>query len=121
MKRIFDATVKACLMVALFCLSAAVGSAQQAQSSGDVAFEKIEAMIPMRDGVRLNTVILAPKNSSEPLPILMLRTPYGVGGWSSERVNRAYQELVADGYIFVFQDIRGKNGSEGEFRMNRPP
>jgi putative CocE/NonD family hydrolase len=78
-------------------------------------------MIPVRDGVKLHTIILAPKEAREPLPILMVRTPYGVDGWSSDRVNRAYQELVADGYIFAFQDIRGKNGSEGEFRMNRPP
>jgi putative CocE/NonD family hydrolase len=120
MKRNYDATVKAGLTVTLLCLLTALAYAQAAQPAG-VAFEKIEAMIPMRDGVKLNTVILAPTSASAPLPILMVRTPYGVDGWSSDRINRAYQELVADGYIFVFQDIRGKYKSEGEFRMNRPP
>src|SRR5215216_2538825 len=120
MKRDSDTTVKACLTVALLCLLTALAYAQAAQPAS-VAFEKIEAMIPMRDGVKLNTVILAPKSASEPLPVLMIRTPYGVDGWSSDRVNRSHQELVADGYIFVFQDIRGKFKSEGEFRMNRPP
>src|SRR5262245_54293951 len=86
-----------------------------------VIFEKIEAMIPMRDGVKLHTVIFAPTGASEPLPILMQRTPYGIDGWSTERLNRVHRELVADGYIFVFQDIRGKYKSEGDFRMNRPP
>jgi putative CocE/NonD family hydrolase len=78
-------------------------------------------MITMRDGVRLHTVILAPQTQTEPLPIIMDRTPYGVAEWTSDVVNRAFPELVADGYIFVFQDIRGKFDSEGQFVMVRPP
>jgi predicted acyl esterase len=91
------------------------------QPTQEVSFERIEAMVPMRDGVKLYTLIFIPQGANEPLPILMQRTPYGVDNLSSARLNRAHQELVADGYIFVFQDIRGKNKSEGEFRMNRPP
>lgn len=121
MKKSFDATFKTCLTIVLFGLLAGLSYAKEAQSSGSVTFEKMEMMIPMRDGIKLNTVIFAPQNASGSLPILMVRTPYGIDGWSSDRVNRAYQELVADGYIFVFQDIRGKYKSEGEFRMNRPP
>src|SRR5256886_3545216 len=83
-------------------------------------FEKREEMIRMRDGVRLHTLIFTPKNQAERLPILMSRTPYGVGQASSEGVNRRYPELVKDGYIFAYQDIRGRYGSEGQFMMNRP-
>jgi putative CocE/NonD family hydrolase len=84
-------------------------------------FDVTEAMIPMRDGVSLFTVILAPKGASESLPILMLRTPYGTRGWAgTPRFMVAFKELIADGYVFVIQDIRGRYRSQGEFVMNRP-
>ena len=86
-----------------------------------VTFKKTEVMIPMRDGVKLFTVILAPENQTSDLPILMSRTPYGVAGWSSAGLNGSRPELVKDGYIFVFQDIRGRTDSEGVFEMLRPP
>ena len=86
-----------------------------------VPFKRTEAMIPMRDGVKLFTVILTPENQTEDLPIYMERTPYGVANWSSSRVNGAKAELVKDGYVFVFQDIRGREDSEGIFEMLRPP
>jgi hypothetical protein len=86
-----------------------------------VKFTRTEAMVPMRDGVKLFTVILTPEDQSEPLPILIGRTPYGVEGWSSARLNGSRPELVKDGYIFVFQDIRGREKSEGVFEMVRPP
>ena len=85
-----------------------------------VTFEKREEMIPARDGVRLHTLIFTPKDQAEPLPILMSRTPYGIGQSDSDGINRRYNELVKDGYIFVLQDIRGRFGSEGQFLMNRP-
>ena len=76
----------------------------------------------MRDGKRLFTVMLIPQNSSAPLPFLMVRTPYGASDNASVQwVARVYGELIPDGYIFVFQDIRGLHGSEGQFEMNRPP
>jgi uncharacterized protein len=83
-------------------------------------FDRREEMIRMRDGVRLHTLIFTPKDQTESLPIVFSRTPYGIGGSSSDTINRRYKELVADGYIFVLQDIRGRYGSEGEFMMNRP-
>src|SRR5712692_7971425 len=86
-----------------------------------VSFERREAMIPMRDGVRLHTLIFTPKNQTEALPIILSRTPYGIGGRNSNGINGRYKDLVADGYIFVVQDIRGRYGSEGQFMMNRPP
>lgn len=84
-------------------------------------YARTEAMIPMRDGVRLYTTIDAPTNSTQPLPILLLRTPYGLGALTAEQVATALPELSADGYIVVRQDIRGRFKSEGEFVMLRQP
>ena len=96
-------------------------AAQEAKKdSSAVTFKRTDAMIPMRDGVKLFTVILAPETSAEPLPLLMQRTPYSVNGRNSQGVNSAFRELIADGYIFVFQDIRGCYKSDGDFVMNRP-
>src|SRR6266404_5389537 len=85
-----------------------------------VPFEKREEMIKARDGVPLHTLIFTPKSHAEPLPIMMSRTPYGIDGSTSDGINRRYNDLVKDGYIFVIQDIRGRYGSEGQFMMNRP-
>lgn len=85
-----------------------------------VTFAKREEMIPMRDGVKLHTLIFSPQNIAEPLPILMDRSPYGIAQATSDGINRRYRELVKDGYIFVLQDIRGRYASEGQFVMNRP-
>jgi hypothetical protein len=87
-------------------------------------FEKREIMIPMRDGIRLNTEIYAPKNARDPLPFLLTRTPYGIGHDAkgfNPALRSSYKELADDGYIFVFQDIRGRYKSEGQFVMSRPP
>jgi uncharacterized protein len=97
-----------------------LASAAGAQGS-DSAFNSRTEMIPMRDGVRLHTRIFTPRQSSGPLPILMVRTPYGIDGYSSARIAAIYPEFLADGYIFVFQDSRGKFKSEGEFVMMRAP
>jgi putative CocE/NonD family hydrolase len=78
-----------------------------------------EAMIPMRDGVKLHAVILRPKDYSAPLPFLMERTPYGVDGNTPESIYPGNPELAASRYIFVFQDIRGRFKSEGQFVMSR--
>jgi putative CocE/NonD family hydrolase len=88
----------------------------KAQHSADSVFNATEAMIPMRDGVRLYTQVYAPARAGEQLPILFLRTPYGTAGLDSARV-----ELTADGYVVVLQDIRGRFKSEGQFVMLRQP
>jgi predicted acyl esterase len=77
-----------------------------------------EVMIPMRDGVRLETVILTPVNASEPLPILLQRTPYGVPDKAPDELRGSFKELSQDGYIFVFQNLRGRFKSEGTFRLS---
>src|SRR5215203_4336052 len=85
------------------------------------SFVRTEAMIPMRDGVKLYTQIYAPPSAGEKLPILLLRTPYGIGDASPEQLAAAIPELWADGYVVVRQDIRGRFKSEGQFVMLRQP
>ncbi len=84
-------------------------------------FDKTEKMIVVRDGARLYTEIFAPKNATTPLPIIFLRTPYGVTGWGERTINGSLSKLAEEGYIFAFQDIRGRFKSEGQFVMDRPP
>ena len=83
-------------------------------------YQRSEVMIPMRDGVKLHTVILKPADISAPLPFLIQRTPYGVDGTSRGSFFGGRPELARDGYIYVAQDIRGRFKSEGEFVMSRP-
>jgi putative CocE/NonD family hydrolase len=99
------------------------GAAPQRQRPDFSAlFNKTEVMIPMRDGVKLHTEVYTPKNTTAPLPILMNRTPYGIA--SSDKgisgMIYRYSDMVPEGYIFAFQDIRGRYGSEGKFVMLRP-
>jgi len=82
---------------------------------------RTDTMITMRDGVRLHTQIYAPAGSAERLPILLLRTPYGIGDATPAQLAAALAELTADGYVIVRQDIRGRFKSEGQFVMLRQP
>jgi putative CocE/NonD family hydrolase len=86
------------------------------------AYTRQDVMIPMRDGVQLHAVILRPEGSErgERLPFLIERTPYGVDGMTSESLNASKPELAASGYIFVYEDVRGRYKSGGQFVMNRP-
>lgn len=85
----------------------------------DDKYSRQEVMIPMRDGIKLHTVIFTPKNQSEPLPFLLERTPYGVNKYRSPERQGYIKDMAEDGYIFVFQDIRGRYLSEGKFVMQR--
>src|SRR5262245_16675715 len=92
-----------------------------APQQGTPAFSFREVMIPARDGVRLHTTIFIPATiGDEKLPFILVRTPYGVPSGNTPP-GGGYRELAADGYIFVFQDIRGRYGSEGKFVMLRSP
>jgi predicted acyl esterase len=71
-----------------------VAWSSEANSQVRVPFTRTEAMITMRDGVRLHTVILTPQTQTEPLPILIDRTPYGVNEWNSDLVKNAYKDLL---------------------------
>ncbi len=86
-------------------------------------FRRQEVQIPMRDGVKLYTDIYIPKKSRERLPFLFTRTPYGATNNKglNTQLTGSYKDFVPDGYIFVFQDIRGRYKSEGQFVMFRVP
>jgi len=90
---------------------------------------RTHAMIPMRDGVKLFTVILIPKDADEPMPIVLTRTPYNARRATTRTfspdiamsVGISDEPLVRNGYIRAYQDVRGKDGSEGDYIMNLPP
>jgi putative CocE/NonD family hydrolase len=93
-------------------------------------YTRRDVMIPMRDGVKLHTVILVPKGAKN-APILLTRTPYDATKLTShaesphlgpilEGYDNSTDVIVDGGYIRVVQDIRGKHGSEGDYVMNRP-
>ncbi len=104
--------------------------AQLVPKTDSFDYTRREAMIPMRDGVRLHTVILVPRGAQH-APILLTRTPYNASeltshiasshlGPSLYGYDNATDVIVEGGYIRVVQDIRGKYGSEGDYVMNRP-
>src|SRR5688572_26325727 len=107
------------LFVAMFTVAVALQS--DARQEAGPAFDITNAMIPMRDGVKLNANIFVPKNAGKPLPIILERTPYNAPESASGWARGKYAALVASGYIFAFQDIRGRYKSEGQFVMQRSP
>ncbi len=111
-----------------FVLLCAMAVSAFAQPKYDVKahYKKAEYMVPMRDGVRLNTSVYTPRKSSEKLPFLLFRTPYGTGPYGPNEY-RAHLgpsahsfEFEEEGFLFVFQDVRGKFKSEGQFTVMRP-
>jgi putative CocE/NonD family hydrolase len=102
---------------------------------GEFQYVRRTEMIPMRDGVRLYTVLIIPKSPAAPaqtvrFPIMLDRSPYSAdkatsrnnqfGPWPENILSPAYSELVRAGYIVAIQDVRGKYKSEGDYVMNRP-
>ncbi|UCF96678.1 MAG: CocE/NonD family hydrolase [Spirochaetaceae bacterium] len=86
-------------------------------------YTKFEYMVPMRDGIRLFTEVYVPKDLSHEYPILLKRTPYGVGTYGGDLYKSTLGPSASFGrerYIFVYQDIRGKFRSEGIFEHHRP-
>jgi putative CocE/NonD family hydrolase len=84
-----------------------------------IHYTKKEVMVPMRDGVKLFTRIYTPDSMRGPLPILLMRSPYGdwnIGTITPEKDPYVFN-LADEGYIFVYQNIRGKQKSEGDFIM----
>ena len=81
-------------------------------------FHRWEVMVPVRDGVRLETVILTPVDQQDALPILFQRTPYGVPDQPPAPIPSSLKELAQDGYIFVLQNLRGRFKSEGVFHLS---
>src|SRR5580692_10614601 len=103
-------------MFAVFCASALIAGAQSTGGKPVSRFQ--EVMIPMRDGIHLQTVILTPLDQRAPLPILMTRTPYGVPAKAPDSIAPNLKELMQDGYILVYQNLRGRFKSEGVFKLS---
>jgi putative CocE/NonD family hydrolase len=114
--------------VMLFC--AAVACAQEAPAKEPpkedyvkAHYTKYEYRIPMRDGKRLFTSVYVPKDASQPYPILIDRTPYNVGPYGEDQYKKQIgpsDEFEKAGYIIVYQDVRGRYLSEGDFVEMRP-
>lgn len=84
-------------------------------------YDKFEYRIPMRDGAKLFTLVYMPKDNSKPHPILMNRTCYNASGYGDFKTHgHPSGFLIRDGYILVFQDVRGRYMSDGEFDNMRP-
>lgn len=86
-------------------------------------YTKSEKLIPMRDGVKLFTAIYMPKDKSKRYPFLINRTPYTVAPYGREKYKTSlgnYSAVMKEGFIFVYQDVRGKWMSEGDFDDIRP-
>jgi uncharacterized protein len=109
-----------CLLSLLAVVPAARGQGKEAILAG---YTKYEYRIPMRDGARLFTSVYVPKDDSKPYPVLLMRTPYSVGPYGVDRYpdHLGPSPLFAkEGYIFAYQDVRGRWMSEGEFVNMRP-
>src|SRR5215467_11647249 len=98
---------------------------QAAQDTYDVRahYTKSEVMIPMRDGVKLFTIIYTPKDTSQKYPILITRTAYSIAPYGPDNYRNVVgpnNEFANEGYIVAYQDTRGKFKSEGDFVHHRP-
>ncbi len=107
------------------CVAAGIASGTGAQEpsrsvplAAPPVFTYQEVMVPVRDGVHLQTVILTPTHANGPLPILFRRTPYGVPAKAPDQIPSNLKELAQDGYIFVVQNLRGRFKSEGVFNLS---
>src|SRR5437660_6705210 len=101
------------LVVSLLCAAAVSAQDVTPKDLEEQAkqFTRTAEMIPMRDGVKLYTTIYVPKEHKGTLPFILLRTPYGVESRGPKALKEYLKDLADDGYIFVFQDIRGRHKS----------
>ena len=93
-----------------------------ARAQNITAYNKKEEMIPVRDGIKLYTVFFTPRDGQGPFPILIQRTPYGAAVPDDYAIlnNSYFTNMAKEGYIIVFQDIRGKFKSEGKMQIHQP-
>jgi hypothetical protein len=117
--------MRSILMLVLLAAPAAAQGAPGGPGADSVRlrYRKMEVQIPVRDGVKLFTSIYVPRDTTRDYPVLMTRTPYGVGPYGADAYRNSlgpsprYQQ---EGMIFVYQDARGRNYSEGDFTEMRP-
>ena len=115
----------ALVLLSLSCAHAAAQAATQQQGVEAVRarYTKYEYRVPMRDGARLFTAVYVPKDFSRRYPFLLTRTPYSVSPYGVDNYPRALgpsESFEREGFIFVYQDARGRYMSEGEFQQVRP-
>ncbi len=114
----------------VLCVMLVLPMALQAQAAAPAQksnYSVQEFMVPMRDGVHLQTVVIRRRDQTQPLPILLTRTPYGIptqeafdenaAKYGPDWVPDSWKQLAADGYIFVLQNLRGRFKSEGVFQL----
>lgn len=127
--RFFKFPITALLLALTAVAAFAQGPGQMTQKERELAeyikshYTKHEVLIPMRDGVKLFTSIYEPKDTKQKYPIMFDRTPYSVAPYGPERFRTSLgpDDLFArEGYIFVYQDVRGRYMSEGEYEDVRP-
>lgn len=111
--------------VVVLCLTWTIASSQSAVYRDSIYmrshYDKKEYFIPMRDGKKLFTLVYIPKDKAKTYPILLNRTCYNASGYGNFKTgSHPSRYLVRDGYIFAFQDVRGRFMSEGTFDNMRP-
>lgn len=124
MRRILCIALLACAPLAVAQRGQQDSAYRERQAAVKAAYTKHEFMIPMRDGVKLFTAVYTPKDTSGPYPIMMSRTPYSVAPYGIENyranLGPSSEKFQKEKFIFVYQDVRGRNKSEGTFVHVRP-
>ena len=111
-------SIKNIVTVIIVLIFFSTSCAQNDQNKIREKYEKHEYQIKMRDGVKLFTSVYSPRDKSKKYPILLLRTPYSVAPYGADNYTRilsALKEFADEGFIFVFQDVRGRYMSEGKY------
>jgi putative CocE/NonD family hydrolase len=111
------------LMAALVLAAVIPGAARQTAPDIRATYVKSEHQVAMRDGVKLFTIVYTPKDTATTYPIMLHRTPYGSPPYGPDQYRGTLgpsPEFARAGYIFAYQDVRGKFRSEGEFVVMRP-
>ncbi len=115
--------LKLTLFSALFTFSLAISAQETDSAYVRNNYTKIERQITMRDGIKLFTAIYMPKDQSKKYPFLINRTPYTVAPYGEDKYKLSlgsFPALMREGFIFVYQDVRGRWMSEGNFEDIRP-
>jgi hypothetical protein len=105
-------------LVALWSVQFATAASAQTAQPIEARYAKSEVRIPMRDGKELFTAVYTPRDTSRSYPVMLTRTPYSVGPYGSTAYPRGLgpsSRFADEGFIFVYQDVRGRYMSEGDF------
>ncbi len=123
MKRILSNIPSRNAVIPIFFLLTISHLWAQERYDAKVNYDKTEYMVTMRDGIKLYTQVYTPKDKTEKYPILLFRTPYSVRYYGSNHFRQVLgpnEAYAKEGFIFVYQDVRGKFKSEGEFIVMKP-